>query len=169
MRRHCVFFFTLVFWSLAVCTILSTKIEEQMTAEVVIVESEKYTIPMDVLFQDEMGDHVYHVVSGEGFEKGKRVDEVTYGNYWLNEDCVGVNLEELKYIRYASKEIGVGDLVKTTSLHAGNSEEYLVINSQQASVVVVENALHPFMAESVKIYLNLCLFLKIISMRLIAY
>ena len=109
---------------------------------------------MDVLFQDEVGDHVYQVVKGEGFEKGKRVGEVTYGNYWLNEESVGVNLEELDYIRYSTKEISVGDLVSTTPLYEGDSETYLIIDSQEAFVVTVESALHPFMQEPVKLSLG---------------
>lgn len=155
MRRHVVFSFILVFWSLAVFTVLSAKIEEQMTAEVVTVKAEEYLLPMDVLVEDENGVHLYEVYKGDGWEQGSRVGEVDSGTFWLNEDSVGIIDEYTTYIRYASKMILPGNLVKTTPLYKGDSEEYLVIDSRKVQMLSVEEEVLPFMQKAVKVDLGL--------------
>ena len=155
MRRHIVFSFIFVFWSLAVCTVLSAKIEEQMTAQVAKVEAEDKLLPMDVLFEEEDGVHLYIVVKSEGLEKGRRVAEIDEGEFWLNEDCVGIIDDFATYIRYASKEIAPGDLVETTPLYRGKAAEYLVIENGKARMLSVQGELKPFMKEAVKIDLGL--------------
>lgn len=153
MRRHVVFSFIVVFWCLAVCTVLSAKIEEQMTAQVAKVESKEYMLPLDVLFEDENGMHLYEVVQSEGMENGKRVRENE--EFWIQEDCVEILDEFATYIRYASKEIESGTLVEISPLYKGESAEYLVIDFGDTYVVSVEEGLQPFMQEAVKAELGL--------------
>lgn len=155
MRRHIVFVFIFIFWGLAVCTVLSEKIEEQMTAEVFVQRAEDYSLPLDALFWDEEGQHLYKVVNGEGWEAGKRVNEVNRGNFWLNEDRIGVNDSHADYIRYASKEISPWELVEMMPLYEGGPEDYLVIEADDARIVSVEEGLKPFMQEAIKVELGL--------------
>ena len=155
MRRHIVFVFIFIFWGLAVCTVLSGKIEEQMIAEVFVQNGEDCTIPLDALFTDEEGEHLYIMISGEGWEAGKRVNEVRRGNYWLNEDSIGVNSNDEDYIIYASKAISLWEPVEKMPLYEGGPEDYLVIQPDEVQIVSVKEGLKPFMQEAVKANLEL--------------
>lgn len=84
MKRKVVCVGILVFWGLVVCTILSVRIEEQMTIQAVKAEAKeekiepgysRLTIPADALIQDENGTHLYYAETGDGWEEGNRVVE----------------------------------------------------------------------------------------------
>ena len=78
----CVFF--LIFLTLITCTVLSVKIEEEMTLEVIGYEKREsydaFIPPKDMLFTDEEGSHLYEVYQGTGWESGLRAREISlYG------------------------------------------------------------------------------------------
>ena len=74
----CVFF--LIFLTLITCTVLSLKIEEEMTLEVIGYEKREsydaFIPPKDMLFTDEEGSHLYEVYQGTGWESGLRAREI---------------------------------------------------------------------------------------------
>lgn len=120
-KRVVVCFFVLVFWGLMICTVLSGSISRQMTAKVTVIGQDKgflseIRLPADVLFSDENGLHLYEVVEGDNWEKGKRVQEVDLYQYRIEEEEVVVSVgTEFGYIRYASKTIMDGDLIQVVS------------------------------------------------------
>lgn len=104
----CVFF--LIFLTLTTCTILSLKIEEEMTLEVVgwkvkcdYVDTH---VPPDMLFSDEEGIHAYEVYEGTGWESGLRAREVKLDN--------GTFLADRDYIivRGSSRQPVYGELAQ---------------------------------------------------------
>lgn len=134
MKRKVVCIFVLVFWALMVCTILSAGIEQQMTAQVTTITmsdlSDTRKLPLDVLFYDEDGMHLYEVVKGSGWESGNRVQEIAPELYWIEEDGIAVtNGSEYGYIQYASKPIASGDLVQIVNQYAGQEDSYLIVDA----------------------------------------
>lgn len=134
MKRKVVCIFVLVFWALMVCTILSAGIEQQMTAQVTTITmsdlSDMRKLPLDALFYDEDGMHLYEVVKGSGWESGNRVQEIAPELYWIEEDGIVVtNGSEYGYIQYASKPIASGDLVQIVHQYAGQEGSYLIVGA----------------------------------------
>ena len=133
MKRKVICVFILVFWGLVICTLLSAGIEQQMVAKVVSVKpigESEVKLPMDSLIIDDMGSHLYKVVEGEGWESGKRVEEVSPNEYRVQEGNIIMTTGQGEdYIQYASKPIVPGDLVQVLGQYQGQEDNYLIIGS----------------------------------------
>ena len=84
MKRRTLCVFSLLAWVLAACTMLSFKIEEQMTAQVVAAPRSAYgltVLPMKALTYDETGYHLFELVEGSGWESGPRAHEIDGQDY----------------------------------------------------------------------------------------
>src|SRR5699024_9527251 len=84
MKRNVICVFGLVLWCLLACTVLSQKIEEQMTVGVVLTYLEEkeigrgvvqHVLPGDCLISDENGFHLYRAEEGAGWDTGIHLQE----------------------------------------------------------------------------------------------
>lgn len=81
MKPRVLRIFSLVLYVLCACTILSWKIETEQMVEIqfelrATEESRTDTdVPLNAIFTDETGDHLYEVVDGTGWETGLRIRE----------------------------------------------------------------------------------------------
>ena len=88
----CVFF--LIFLTLLTCTILAGEIEEEMILEIIGYEKrqsfDSFTPPKDMLFQDDLGKHLYEVYEGTGWENGLRAREIPLyaGSFNMDRDYI---------------------------------------------------------------------------------
>lgn len=114
MKRRVLCVFILVLWALIVCTFLSIRIEQLMLPQVTMIKTDDRdptpNIPLDSLFWDDMGMHLYRAWEGSGWEKGTRVNEESQGDYTVGADRVDLKFMG-SYIRYASNPLRVGDQV----------------------------------------------------------
>lgn len=131
-----IFVFIFTIWGLLVCTVLSIKIEEQMTTQVVAVEGERFEgsngftyarLPENIFFYDEDGTpHVYEILDGNGWELGKRAHEIDSGAFDVNGEEVITTHVNSVFIQYTSRTISQGESVRRTPLYDGGEIEYLI-------------------------------------------
>ncbi len=84
MKRKVLYGFSLIAWVLIACTLVSFKIEEQMTAQVVTVRSSRFEpvlLPMESLSYNETGYHLFGIAEGTGWESGLRARELGNQSY----------------------------------------------------------------------------------------
>lgn len=172
MKRKAVWTFSLVLWALIACTLFSLKIEKLMVPKVTTTSPsrETHTMPLDALFTDESGDHLYSVVEGTGWEKGVRAQELVRqgyypGNYQILEDRIYLE-SSAAFVHYASKPIRPGDLISVEEGQNTASDHWLAVfpesappldqlsegvaieqMSETAYLLAVEDAALPFMED----------------------
>lgn len=82
MKKSVLCIFSLILYLLAVCTMLSQKIETEMATRVQISvrtaagSASPTNQPTRVLFSDGEGDHLYEVMEGTGWSPGLRIHEI---------------------------------------------------------------------------------------------
>lgn len=112
MKRRVLCVFSLIFWLIILCTLLSIRVEQLMKPTVEIREIDmpipETSISADALFYDESGMHLYKVYQCYGWETGLRVSE--YNNYVLQDDRVS-NLESGWFVLYATHDLRPNDEV----------------------------------------------------------
>ncbi len=141
MKRNVICIFSLVLWCLLGCTVLSEKIEEQMTVSNVAVELEEtyleggvvqMTLPGDCLISDENGLHLYRTEKGEGWDTGNRLREIEPEMYWYDEEQNMIiypsGYAGDRFVRYVSRPVSEGELAQTCYPRAGGEDCYLVVN-----------------------------------------
>lgn len=172
MKRRAVWTFSLVLWALIACTLFSLKIEKLMVPKVTTTSPsrETHTMPLDALFTDESGDHLYSVVEGTGWEKGIRAQELVRqgyfpGNYQILEDRIYLE-SSAAFVHYASKPIREGDLISVEEGKNTAGDHWLAVfpesappldqlsegvaieqTSETAYLLAVEEAELPFMED----------------------
>ncbi len=118
MKRRILCLFSLVLYLMAACTILSAKIEEEMTT---LVQIEKKTSSKQTgrsmelnsrsLFIDETGDHLYEVKEGTGWESGLRAYEVpSFGLDVMASRVSLYGVRDYVFVRSASRQPQDGEL-----------------------------------------------------------
>lgn len=137
MKKKVLCFFSLVLYLLAACTMLSEKIEEEMTTLVQIDfrkaagSFDPTSQSMDSLFTDEAGQHLYEVVDGAGWESGLRIREIPEGVWSLayarNVYVEVPGGENYRFITSASRQPPEGGLVKIVEKFKTGEDRYLVI------------------------------------------
>lgn len=143
MKRKVLFVFSLVAWVLVVCTLLSFRIEDMMTAQVVTAPREPYgptILPMESLFYDETGRHLFEMVEGTGWESGTRARELGNQSYSVvenesDEDDENDNTQEVsaspsyngKLIRFSSRPLRENELVEEVTGRETAADTYLAI------------------------------------------
>lgn len=177
MKKKAILIFTLVFWVLAVCTLLSLRIEELMITKVVICQPESdgfgmgmsdSTLPADCLFSDEAGIHLYTAYEGNGWESGTRILEVPQENFAVEEDAISVTAYG-DFVQYASKPPKVGGIAEVQRKGDKRDDTWLAVfpggapsltglpdrialaeRSDSALLLSVAEADQPFMADRAK-------------------
>lgn len=135
MKRGIICLFILLFWGLIICTLLSRSIEKQMTVQVTTIMSAS-ELPIDSLFIDNAGIHLYEVAMGNGWENGYRVQEVNPNEYQIENNHINlINTAEYGYIQYASKPITSGDLAQIVQQYRGKENVYLIINTSKFEIL----------------------------------
>ncbi len=118
MKRRILCLFSLVLYLMAACTILSAKIEEEMTTLVQIerkTSSKRTGRSMELnsrsLFIDETGDHLYEVKEGTGWEIGLRAYEVpSFGLDVMASRVSLYGVRDYVFVRSASRQPQDGEL-----------------------------------------------------------
>lgn len=145
MKRNVICVFSLVLWCLLGCTLLSEKMEEQMTVRSVSVKLEEehleggvvqLSLPGDCLISDENGLHLYQSEKGEGWDTGNRLREIGTEMYWYDEEQNKIlypyGHQGDIFIRYVSRPVSEGELTQTCYPRAGGKDCYLVLNPGDA-------------------------------------
>ena len=145
MKRNVICVSAMVLWCLLACTVLSQKIEEQMTVGVVLTYLEEKelgrgvvqrVLPGDCLISDENGFHLYRTEEGAGWDTGTRLQEEQVEVYEYDEERDEVEYfldsSETRFVRYASRPVAVGELVEPCSPGVGDEDCYLVLDPGNA-------------------------------------
>lgn len=120
MKRRVLCVFSFVVYILAVCTLLSAKIEDMMMTRVesgpvntrAAHESVIRELPDRALFADNAGLHLYEIYDGTGWESGKRIREVS-GWTLVGDGTVHVpGYPDTAYVFSASRQPKQGEEVK---------------------------------------------------------
>lgn len=127
--RKVIYMFLPVICGLILCTFLSLWIEEQMTAQVIVAESNNdgiLELPYSSLETDETGVHLYKEIKGSGWNSGTYLEEVAPEDYQIVDGKVIISGSFEKYIVYASKPVMQGTHIRAISQIAGKTENYLI-------------------------------------------
>ena len=142
MKRKVLCVLSLVAWVLVVCTFLSSKIEEQMTAQVVTVDRAPLgnILPMESLFYNEKGYHLFEMVEGTGWESGLRARELGDQSYSIidNEGNDGDESDDTqqvsaspsynaRLIQFSSRPLQENELVEEVNGKETADDTYLAI------------------------------------------
>lgn len=174
MKKRVICVFSLVLWALAACTLLSLRIEELMITKVTACKPENQgsflepkgsTLPLDCLFFDETGAHLYAVIEGNGWESGTRVMELPQNNYTIGQDTIetGYYADVVRYASKPPRNGGVAEVVRTGKRREdlwlalfpdgvpalGELPETISVEGQNGGTLLlsVENAEQPFMTD----------------------
>lgn len=168
MKKNVLRVFSLILLALVTCTILSTKIEEEMLLEVIGYEKKAsyatVSMPTDMYFKDEMGMHLYEVYEGTGWESGLRTREAQMdgGGYFMTD-------RDYIIVRGASRQPVYGELAELYDGKDTAPATYLAFypngipeenemlfqaeileQSEHVLLLYVEDAAQPFMENRVK-------------------
>ncbi len=136
MKKKALCVFILLFWAVGVSTFLSGKVQEEMIPQVTILEPsiEERALPMDCLFLDETGMHLYSVYEGTGWEAGTRVREEDLSGCELGENGILVTGWN-PYVQYASKPLTPGTLVEVKKSADKQPDHWLAVFPEEAPVL----------------------------------
>ncbi len=139
MKRRVLCACALVVWVLVACTVLSVKIEDLMTPRVRFRSVEGGTLPVDALFWDEEGMHLYWASEGTGWESGTRVREEAADRYAVETAYDGeIPIQKLKvegfgfgagYIQYATKAPQTGEKVLGVDAVARADDRWVLVDT----------------------------------------
>ncbi len=110
MKKKVLCVFSMILLALVTCTILSMKIEEEMTLEAIgwdVKSDYNYNdIPSSMMFTDENGSHAYEIFEGTGWESGLRAREVLLSGdkFYADRDYI--------IVRGASRQPVYGELAR---------------------------------------------------------
>lgn len=134
MKIKSLLLFALLFWLLGVCTVLSGKIQEEMTPQVTTIQASpqqisdpnsKMKLPLGCLQEDENGMHLYRLSEGSGWEAGTFVEEVQ--GYLVTEDALLLETAGGQYVRYTSKPLAPGEPVEAAQNEAPAPDRWLAV------------------------------------------
>lgn len=169
MKKKVIFLFAFLFWVLAVCTLLSLRIENLMTPQVALVDeyANMSALPGDCLFTDETGPHLFTVVEGSGWSSGTRTREVQPEDYLLDEDRIALYTYG-DPVQYATKQPQDGYPVRVLKFSQKANDHWVVCSdgtlnapkntrettveqtSGDAALLAVQGMPSPFMLNRVK-------------------
>ncbi len=120
MKKKALCVFILIFWMLVAVTMISMRVEKIMIPQVVTTGARNDrgasggVLPLDALFVDDTGMHLYTTYEGTGWEAGERAREQDPSSYEVDFEAEKIKVEYswgVVYIQYASKPIREGELV----------------------------------------------------------
>jgi len=120
MKKKVLCIFSLVLYLLVACTILSVKIEDEMMTEIYTYRKSNRgfsagpaALPMNLLYQVDYQNHVYHLKEGTGWNTGMRVEELADHNYTVGEKLMLQDtFSDWEFVALASRQPRVGEPVK---------------------------------------------------------
>ena len=137
MKRKVLCVFSLVAWVLVVCTLLSPKIKEQMTAQVATVSSNQFgpnRLSIEAISYDETGCHLFEMAEGTGWEIGLRAREVSDQSYSIIDDEESDTQQvsasasyNAKLIQFSSRALKEGELVEQVNGQETADDTYLAL------------------------------------------
>lgn len=137
MKRKALCVVSLILWVLMACTILSFKIEEQMTARVVTADRNSYgpaVLPLESLSYDGAGYHLFEMVDGSGWENGPRARELDGRGYAIVDrghdgiqQVTASPSYNAKLIEFASRPLREGELLEELSGQEPADDVYLAV------------------------------------------
>ena len=144
MKRRSICVFSLIIILLIAFTIFSRKIETEMTLDVVIINAKSspirpLNVPIDCLFYDEKGYHLYGTYEGTGWEAGTRVKEIPkseykiVGNYIVMQGVQHVSKNAANGVRNPENGIIEWSIIKTASRQPNVGE--LINNYERIEMV----------------------------------
>ena len=137
MKRKVLCVFSLIVWVLAACTLLSFKIEEQMTARVVTASRNAYgptVLPLESLSYDGSSYHLFEMVDGSGWESGPRAHELDSQGYSIVDrkyddvqQVMATPNYDAKLIQFSSRPLREGELLEELPERESTDDMYLAI------------------------------------------
>lgn len=133
-KRKVMCIFSLVLYLLAACTILSDKIEEEMTTLVRVEKKtsskrtgRSITLESRSIFIDEEGNHLYEVKEGSGWKNGLRIYEVpSFGLDAMGGEVSLWGVRDYVFIRSASRHPQEGELAEVVEGFETVNDQYLL-------------------------------------------
>lgn len=133
MKRRVLCVFFLILYLLVVCTMLSAKIEEEMST---LVKVEKRTssrqtgrsmsINIRAVYTDSEGDHLYEVREGEGWDRGLRTYDVPgFGLNMIEGIATLYGPRDYTFVRAASRQPREGELAIIVEDFETGTDTYL--------------------------------------------
>lgn len=137
MKRKVLCAFSLIVWVLTACTILSLKIEEQMTARVVTASRNAYgsnVLPLESLSYDGTSYHLFEMVDGSGWESGPRARELDSQGYSIVDreyddvqQVMAAPSYNAKLIQFSSRPLRKGELLEELPERESADDVYLAV------------------------------------------
>lgn len=175
MKKTAFCVFGLTLWMLALCTVLSVKIEALMTAEVVVFRPPdtgsyiQVLLPIDVLFCEDGQEHVYTVMPASSWKKGNQIMELDSENFSVDYEWKRITAAySEKYVLYSTKPLCAGSFVQSQNKESYADDCYLALydggapalkqsrqglvleaQTQDALLLSAKQVEHPFMEKQV--------------------
>lgn len=131
LKQWSAWIFAMVFWLIAMCALFSSKINEEMIPQITrkSVDATKSTLPIECLQSDgETEGHLYMIYDGSGWEKGKRVHEITdYTPLEETREILMTNSNDEDYVLYSSKPFSNGAQVNIEYTVTKNPDTFLAV------------------------------------------
>lgn len=133
MKRRVLCVFLLILYLLIVCTMLSAKIEEEMSTLVKVEKrtssrqtGRSMTINIRAVYTDSEGDHLYEVREGEGWDNGLRTYDVPgFGINMVDGVATLYGPRDYVFVRAASRQPRDGELVIVVEEFDTGKDTYL--------------------------------------------
>lgn len=117
MKQRSAILAILTIWLLAMCTVISFRMQDIMRIEVITVSpDQKDLLPMNVLREDEDGIHLYALAEGDAWTPGVRIFEVEHGSYTVENNNVRALTNNYRnYVQYTSRSFEVEDRARAAA------------------------------------------------------
>lgn len=133
MKRRVLCVFLLILYLLVVCTMLSAKIEEEMSTLVKVEKrtssrqtGRSMTINIRAVYTDSEGDHLYEVREGEGWDNGLRTYDVPgFGINMVDGVATLYGPRDYVFVRAASRQPRDGELATIVEEFETGKDTYL--------------------------------------------
>ncbi len=135
MKKTILRIFSLILFLLVVCTLLSTKINQEMMTQVEaspintrgVHEQVTRELPGRMIFSDSTGRHIYEVIDGSGWESGKRIREVDVWSMSGLDIVTTPGYPDSQYVLSASRQPQVGEEIEIFDETILADDTYLLI------------------------------------------
>lgn len=133
MKRRVLCVFLIILYLLVVCTMLSAKIEEEMSTLVKVEKrtssrqtGRSMTINIRAVYTDSEGDHLYEVREGEGWDNGLRTYDVPgFGINMVDGVATLYGPRDYVFVRAASRQPRDGELATIVEEFETGKDMYL--------------------------------------------
>lgn len=143
MKRAVACVFALVFWMLLLCTAFSFRIKEWMTPKVTTTmassdqETFESSLPINCLYRDETGDHLYQPAEASVANPVTGLREVLTDNYQVFPDHLVMKWGGMeRYIQFSSRQLKPEDTVRVLQWPESKEDDvWLAVFPEEVPVV----------------------------------